>query len=84
MICVFSRVTIGRRRLEPTNRHLEEWLSFAQHSKDRSMVCWVITTQFKWCPGLEDMGVQMLLNENQPIERGNQRIYLAGMDDAHF
>jgi predicted MPP superfamily phosphohydrolase len=35
-------------------------------------------------PGLEDMGVQMLLNENQPIERGNQRIYLAGIDDAHF
>jgi uncharacterized protein len=35
-------------------------------------------------PGLEDMGIQMLLNENQPIERGNQRIYLAGIDDAHF
>jgi uncharacterized protein len=35
-------------------------------------------------PGLEDMGIQMLLNENRPIERGNQRIYLAGIDDAHF
>jgi uncharacterized protein len=35
-------------------------------------------------PGLEDMGIQMLLNENQSIERGNQRIYLAGIDDAHF
>ena len=35
-------------------------------------------------PGLEDMGVQMLLNENHTIERGNQRIYLAGIDDAHF
>ena len=35
-------------------------------------------------PGLEDMGVQMLLNENHTIERGNQRICLAGIDDAHF
>ena len=35
-------------------------------------------------PGLEDMGIQMLLNENLAIERGNQRIYLAGIDDAHF
>ena len=35
-------------------------------------------------PGLEDMGIQMLLNENRAIERGNQRIYLAGIDDAHF
>ena len=35
-------------------------------------------------PGLEDMGIQMLLNENHAIERDNQRIYLAGIDDAHY
>ena len=35
-------------------------------------------------PGLEDMGIQMLLNENLSIERHNQRVYLAGIDDAHF
>jgi predicted MPP superfamily phosphohydrolase len=35
-------------------------------------------------PGLEDMGIQTLLNENQSIERHDQRIYLAGIDDAHF
>ena len=35
-------------------------------------------------PGLEDMGIQMLLNENHAIERGYQRIYLAGIDDAHY
>jgi predicted MPP superfamily phosphohydrolase len=35
-------------------------------------------------PELEDMGIQMLLNENHVIERDNQRIYLAGIDDAHF
>jgi uncharacterized protein len=35
-------------------------------------------------PQLEDMGIQMLLNENHAIERDHQRIYLAGIDDAHF
>ncbi len=35
-------------------------------------------------PGLEEMGVRMLLNERVIIERGNARIHLAGLDDAHF
>ena len=35
-------------------------------------------------PGLEDMGIRMLLNENDVLERGHQRIHLAGIDDAHF
>jgi uncharacterized protein len=35
-------------------------------------------------PGLEAMGVRMLLNETGVIERDGQRIYLAGIDDAHF
>lgn len=35
-------------------------------------------------PGLEQMGIRMLLNECEMIERDNQRIYLAGIDDAHF
>jgi len=35
-------------------------------------------------PGLEAMGVRMLLNETDVIERGGARIHLAGIDDAHF
>jgi predicted MPP superfamily phosphohydrolase len=35
-------------------------------------------------PGLEAMGIKMLLNESVAIERGGQRIHLAGIDDAHF
>jgi predicted MPP superfamily phosphohydrolase len=35
-------------------------------------------------PGLEEMGIRMLLNESVPIERGDGRIYLAGIDDAHY
>lgn len=35
-------------------------------------------------PGLEDMGIRMLLNECDTIEREGARIHLAGIDDAHF
>ena len=35
-------------------------------------------------PGLEAMGIRMLLNECDIIERSGKRIYLAGIDDAHF
>jgi predicted MPP superfamily phosphohydrolase len=35
-------------------------------------------------PGLEAMGIRILLNESEVIERGDQRLYLAGIDDAHF
>ena len=35
-------------------------------------------------PGLEAMGIRILLNESVVLERGGQRLYLAGIDDAHF
>jgi uncharacterized protein len=35
-------------------------------------------------PGLEEMGIRMLLNECAHILRGDQVIYLAGIDDAHY
>jgi uncharacterized protein len=35
-------------------------------------------------PALEAMGIRMLFNECEVIRRGDQAIYLAGVDDAHF
>jgi predicted MPP superfamily phosphohydrolase len=35
-------------------------------------------------PGMEEMGIRMLLNETEIIARGDQRIHLAGIDDAHY
>lgn len=35
-------------------------------------------------PGLEDMGIRMLLNESVLVERQNSRIHFAGIDDAHY
>lgn len=35
-------------------------------------------------PGLEKLGITMLLNESYAVERREDRIFLAGIDDAHF
>ncbi|HEY6383194.1 MAG TPA: metallophosphoesterase [Pseudolabrys sp.] len=35
-------------------------------------------------PGLEEMGIRILLNECEAISRGDEAIYLAGIDDAHY
>ena len=35
-------------------------------------------------PDLERMGIRMLLNEHATIERDGAKIYLVGIDDAHF
>jgi uncharacterized protein len=35
-------------------------------------------------PTFEALGIRMLLNEEDTLERGHQRIHLAGIDDAHF
>jgi predicted MPP superfamily phosphohydrolase len=38
----------------------------------------------RMAPGLEAMGIRLLLNEAVGIERGGNVIYLAGIDDAHY
>ncbi|MGD9613996.1 MAG: metallophosphoesterase [Alphaproteobacteria bacterium] len=35
-------------------------------------------------PGLEAIGIRVLLNECDPIVRGNRAVHLAGIDDAHL
>lgn len=35
-------------------------------------------------PGLEAMRIRLLLNECEIVSRGRERIYLAGIDDAHY
>src|SRR5580704_1387688 len=35
-------------------------------------------------PALEEIGIQMLLNESETLERGGERIHLVGIDDAHY
>jgi uncharacterized protein len=35
-------------------------------------------------PALEGIGIRMLLNESEAIERGGEHIHLVGIDDAHY
>jgi len=35
-------------------------------------------------PGLEDMGIRMLMNERVEITRGSTALYIVGIDDAHY
>ena len=35
-------------------------------------------------PALEEIGIRMLLNESDAIERSGEQIHLVGIDDAHF
>ena len=35
-------------------------------------------------PGLEDLGIRILLNEALTLEREGARLYLAGIDDPHY
>src|SRR5437764_11599368 len=48
------------------------------------MGCWATTIRFAWFRVSKDMGIRILLNECEPISRGGDNIYLAGIDDAHF
>jgi len=61
----------GLRRLRP---HLKEPLYGVLGNHD----------SIRMVPALEQMGVRMLLNEALEIQRGDQRIHLAGIDDAHY
>ncbi len=35
-------------------------------------------------PGLENMGYRLLLNEHAVLEREGEKLYVAGVDDAHY
>ena len=58
--------------------------SFARSSSRQFTGCWAITIRSACIPGLERMGIRMLLNECETINRDDQRICIAGIDDAHF
>lgn len=38
----------------------------------------------RMAPGLEDLGIRLLLNESVALERNGAVIYLAGIDDPHY
>ena len=76
-------MTTGARPAVRTTQRSPEWRARAGLKGpiygvlgDHDTICMV--------PGLEAMGIRMLLNESDVIERGGQRLHLGGIDDAHF
>jgi predicted MPP superfamily phosphohydrolase len=53
------------------------------HLKDPVYACSAQSTAFV-VPGIETMGIRVLLNESVSLERNGAAIHLAGIDDAHY
>lgn len=72
----------------PTYGHFDATLAFIQRLTGvlHGRVYGVLGNHdtIRMVPGMEDLGIRMLLNENVPIARGGETVYLAGIDDAHF
>jgi uncharacterized protein len=62
------------RGLEDIRRHVEADIFGVLGNHD----------SIRMVPGLEQMGIRVLLNEAVAITRGRERIHLAGIDDAHY
>lgn len=67
----YDRVLEG---LEKVRAHLQEPVYAVLGNHDT----------IRMVPDIEDMNIRMLLNEHVVIEKGGERIYLAGLDDPHF
>jgi uncharacterized protein len=82
-ICVLTGDFRGR-AVGPFDATLEGLAQVRSHLKE--LVYGVLGNHdtIRMVPGMEEMGIRMLLNESEAIERGNQRIHLAGIDDAHY
>ena len=82
-ICVLTGDYRGE-TFGPFDAALEGLAEVRSHLKE--MVYGVLGNHdtIRMVPGMEDMGIRMLLNESDAIVRGNQRIHLAGIDDAHY
>jgi len=82
-ICVmtgdFRGATFG-----PFDAALEGLAQVRAHLRDPVFAVLGNHDTIKMVPALEDMGIRMLLNECETLARGDERIYLAGIDDAHY
>jgi len=72
------------RTFGPLDGTLEGMERLRRHLKDPIYGVLGNHDSIRMVPGLENMGIQMLLNESHAIERVDQRIHLAGIDDAHY
>ena len=82
-ICVLTGDYRGS-TVGPFEDTLEGMANVRAHLKDQVFGVLGNHDTIRMVPGLEDMGIHMLLNESVPIERGGERIHVVGIDDAHY
>ncbi len=82
-ICVLTGDYRGS-TVGPFEDTLEGMASVKTHLKDPVYGVLGNHDTIRMVPGLEEMGILMLLNESVCIERDNERIHVVGIDDAHY
>src|SRR6266700_3821658 len=82
-ICVLTGDYRGK-TFGPFEAALEGMARVRSHLKDQVFGVLGNHDTIRMVPGLEQMGIRVLLNESEAIARGSERIHLAGIDDAHF
>jgi predicted MPP superfamily phosphohydrolase len=82
-ICVLTGDYRGK-TFGPIEATLEGMARVRSHLKDPVFGVLGNHDTIRMVPGLEQMGIRVLLNESETIARGSERIHLAGIDDAHF
>lgn len=68
----------------PIDATLEGIARVRTHLKDPIYAVLGNHDSIRMVPGFEALGIRMLLNESVAIERAGGKIYLAGIDDAHY
>jgi len=82
-VCVITGDFRGE-TLGPFDESMEEMARLRPYLKNSVYAILGNHDSVRMVPRLEDMGVRVLLNESVAIERGGERIHLAGIDDAHL
>ena len=82
-ICVMTGDYRGK-IFGPFDATLDGLSSLRAHLKEPVYAVLGNHDSIRMVPGLERMGIRVLLNEAEPIVRHGACIYLAGIDDAHF
>ncbi|HYA37224.1 MAG TPA: metallophosphoesterase [Candidatus Methylomirabilis sp.] len=72
------------RTFGPFEPALEAMARLRGHLKDPVYAVLGNHDTIRMVPGLETMGIRVLLNESVALERNGAAIYLAGIDDAHY
>jgi predicted MPP superfamily phosphohydrolase len=72
------------RTFGPSTPALEALACLRPHLKNPIYAVLGNHDSIRMVPHMEALGIRVLLNESVYIERGDSKIYLAGIDDAHY